>query len=234
MHSGVWTDVAKGLSVDHRITLIDLPGHGESLLSALGADLPSLCDEIVASAPPAAVWVGWSLGGLLTQWIAARMPDRVARLALVASSPRFVRGPDWPCAMKPGVLEAFAERLDRDTPGTLKRFLALQVCSGARARGQLRQLQTLVAERRPPNLSALRNGLALLAGEDLRSLLTDIVCPTLLLMGQCDNLIPTPAGRVMRDLLPNARLHVFPHTGHAPFLSEPEVFTDRLREFLHE
>jgi pimeloyl-[acyl-carrier protein] methyl ester esterase len=234
MHSGVWTDVAKALSDEYRVTLMDLPGHGDSPPGSGGADLPSLCDEVAGNAPPAAIWVGWSLGGLLVQWIAARMPDRVTRLALIASSPRFVRGPDWPCAMEPGVLGAFAESLDRDPDGTLKRFLALQVHGSARAREQLRQLQALVVGRRLPDLAALRDGLALLAGEDLRGMLADIVCPTVLLMGQRDNLVPAHAGRLMRELLPNARLQVFPDAGHAPFLSHPEAFTNRLRELTHE
>jgi pimeloyl-ACP methyl ester carboxylesterase len=38
----------------------------------------------------------------------------------------------------------------------------------------------------------------------------------------------------MQELLPNARLRIFPDAGHAPFLSEPEAFTGRLREFLYE
>ena len=56
--------------------------------------------------------------------------------------------------------------------------------------------------------------------------------PTLLLMGQRDQLTPAAAGLEMWEQLPDARLHIFPHAGHAPFFSHLPEFLAQLRAFL--
>ncbi len=59
MHSGVWEDVVEGLLDHHRVTLLDLPGHGYSRASGSGHTLDDLAAAVLAIAPPRAAWVGW-------------------------------------------------------------------------------------------------------------------------------------------------------------------------------
>ena len=94
MNAAVWSELAEVLGSDFRLHLIELPGHGGSPLQA-GADLADWARACLEVAPPRAAWAGWSLGGLLALQAALSMPDRVARLVLVAATPRFVQGPDW-------------------------------------------------------------------------------------------------------------------------------------------
>jgi pimeloyl-[acyl-carrier protein] methyl ester esterase len=51
-------------------------------------------------------------------------------------------------------------------------------------------------------------------------------------MGQRDQLVPAGAGEAMLQRLPDARLHVFPRAGHAPFFSHLPEFIAKLRAFL--
>ncbi len=232
MHSGVWEDVAEALVDTHRLTLIDLPGHGYSRGGPGGHSLADMARAVAAVAPPRAAWVGWSLGGLVAQRLALDAPHRVSRLALVCTSPSFVRRPGWPHAMEYAVLHQFAENLGRDHRGTLKRFLALEVQGSEHATAQLRQLREMVFQHGEPDPSALADGLAILEGTDLRAELAGLAAPVLLVMGRRDNLVPASAGEAVAAMLPGARLRVLEGAGHAPFFSHPEVFTGELRAFL--
>lgn len=232
MHSGVWKDVVESLLDHHRVTILDLPGHGYSRVAGSGHTLNEWCAAVMAVTPPRAAWVGWSLGGLAAQQIAITAPERVSRLALVNSTPCFVQRPDWPHGVPPPVLRRFAEELRQDYRSVLKRFIALEVHGSEHASTQLRQLKAMLFQHGEPDVTALEDGLAILETADLRADLPRIACPTLLLMGQRDQLTPAAAGEVMRNLLPDARLHIFPRAGHAPFFSHLSPFLAQLRAFL--
>ena len=187
-----------------------------------------------AVAPARAIWVGWSLGGLVAQRLAIDSPERVAKLVLVASSPCFVRHWDWRHAMRFQVLHLFAETLGRNYQTTLKRFLALEVHGSENAVEQLRLLRQMIFQHGEPDAKVLRDGLAILVNEDLRGELGHILCPVLLMMGRRDSLVPVSAGAAIQGMLTDARLHVFERAGHAPFFSHFSEFINCLRAFLDE
>ena len=232
MHSGVWEDVVEGLLDHYRVTILDLPGHGYSRTSGSGHTLDDLAAAVLAVAPPRAAWAGWSLGGLVAQRAAMAAPERVSRLVLVNSTPCFVQRPDWPHGVASSVLHRFAEELRQDYRAVLKRFIALEVHSSEHASAQLRQLKAMLFQHGEPDVTALEDGLAILETADLRADLPRVACPTLLLMGQRDQLTPAAAGLEMWERLPDARLHIFPHAGHAPFFSHLPEFLAQLRAFL--
>lgn len=234
MHAGVWEDVVEALADDYRVTVMDLPGYGYSRGLQTGHTLRDLSQAVATAAPPRAIWVGWSLGGLITQRLAIDVPERVARLVLVASSPCFVERPDWSHAMEPEILSQFGDNLTSDYRTALNRFLALEVHDSENAPQQLRLLRAIVFQHGDPDPGALADGLAILQTEDLRGELNKITCPTLLLMGRRDVLVPSSAGAAMTKLMPHARLHVFERAGHALFLSHLNEFVSQLRGFLNE
>ena len=232
MHSGVWEDVAEALFDHHRVTVVDLPGHGYSRLLRAGHALGDLCAAVAAVAPASAAWVGWSLGGLVAQRMAITVPERVNRLVLVNSTPCFVQRPDWPHGIALPVLHRFALELRQNYRAVLKRFLALEVHGSEHAAAQLHLLKAMLFQHGEPDVSALEDGLAILESTDLRAEWFRIACPTLLLMGQRDQLVPAAAGAVLLGCLPNARLRVFERAGHAPFFSHLPDFVAELRAFL--
>lgn len=234
MHAGVWEDVVEPLADHYRVTVMDLPGYGYSRGQQTGHTLRDLSQAVAAAAPLRAIWVGWSLGGLITQRLAIDAPERMARLVLVASSPCFVQRSDWPHGMEPEVLRQFSDNLASDYRAALNRFLALEVHDSENAPQQLRLLREIVFQHGEPDAGALADGLAILETEDLRSELNKITCPTLLLMGRRDVLVPSSAGAAMTKLMPHARLHVFERAGHALFLSHLNEFVSQLRAFLNE
>lgn len=229
LHSGIWDEVASALATQCRVTRIDLPGHGRSAACELGVDLPEVAAQLSAAVPAPAFWVGWSLGGLIALQVALSVPRAVRGLMVVAGSPCFVRGPDWPYAVEDAVLQQFARELERDYAATLARFLALQVRGSTDAGATLRALHARVLEQAQPQPAALRAGLNILRTSDLRTQLGAIACPTQFVFGECDTLAPAPLAGEIAQRMPAARSTVIRGAGHAPFVSHAAEFIDLVR-----
>jgi pimeloyl-[acyl-carrier protein] methyl ester esterase len=232
LHSGVWQDTAQALAQHYRVTRIDLPGYGGSAWSAPDS-LETLAAYTLDSAPARAVWIGWSLGGMLALQAALNRPARLAGLILAASSPRFVQAVDWP-GVPAQVLAQFSGDLQSDFRGTLARFLTLQLRGSMESRPALQQLRARLLDAGTPQMPALRDGLAMLAETDLRSRIKDITCRTLLICGEHDTLVPLAAAEAFVLLSAHARIECIRGAAHAPFLSHPHVFLRHVNAFLHD
>ena len=176
--------------------------------------------------------MGWSLGGLLASRAALLRPDQVNALVMLASTPCFVRKPGWQSAMLPSLLDTFAAELQADYSRTLNRFLSLQVRGSADANQTLKLVRERLLANGEPSTAALQAGLDILRTADLRAEVTAIECPTLLLMGERDTLVPVNAGRESALLFPAARLEVIEGAGHAPFIVHPEIVAGLVQDFL--
>jgi len=234
MHSGVWHEFAQRLAQHHRVTLIDLPGHGRSVTFPTPYALATVTQAVLEHAPPNAHWLGWSLGGLIAQHAAHHAPERVAKLVLLASTPQFVRSADWPHAMDPDVLMQFFTELQRDHRATLLIFLALEVQGSAAARIELRALRERIFAHGEPQGAALTGGLNILRDSNLRAQFAALRQPVLALLGSHDRLVPAEVAPDLTRLLPQAITHFIAGAGHAPFLSQPALCAQRVTEFLHE
>ncbi|NGX17464.1 pimeloyl-ACP methyl ester esterase BioH [Wenzhouxiangella sp. XN24] len=231
LHSGIWAPLLPGLVPHCRVTCIDLPGHGLSPRDRADFTVEAAVAAVAAAAPPGATWLGWSLGGQLAV-AAALAGHAIDRLVLVATTPRFVTAPDWPCAMANTTLADFAAALDRDHQKTVRDFLALQLRGDRQAATRLAELRRLLAGSDEPDPRALAAGLTILATLDLRTRLEEVRQPTLVIAGERDRLTPAEAGRRLATALPDGRLLVMPGAAHAPFLACPDDFVAAVTAFL--
>ncbi|AXK38776.1 pimeloyl-ACP methyl ester esterase BioH [Crenobacter cavernae] len=231
LHGGVFERQAAFLADRFTVHLVDLPGHGHSPLG--DADGPAKVAQTLAELFPLSVQVvGWSLGGLVAQHWAASFPERVKSVALVATSPRFVREPAWPHAQTRESIEAVGANLAGAFELTLQRFLGLQLMGAPDARETLKALKdTLFSHGRPQGLEA---ALGWLLHDDARLLARDISCPAGLFYGAKDMITPLAAGRWLAETLPDATLTVFEQASHAPFLSHESEFAVALARHLEQ
>ncbi|MGH8161657.1 MAG: alpha/beta fold hydrolase [Gammaproteobacteria bacterium] len=211
----------------------DLPGHGSKRNESLGRDPGVVARRLLEEAPARAIWLGWSLGGLLSLAATLAAPERVAALVLVASTPCFVARPDWPAGMPRVRLEAMAAELARDPAATVDEFLTWQVHANTHGEAALRGLRTALAKRGGASPEALADGLALLEATDYRDRLAGIELPVLVIAGGRDRLVRPAAARATVERLPAGRLAPIAEAGHAPFLSHPIAFRVALADFLH-
>jgi pimeloyl-ACP methyl ester carboxylesterase len=198
---------------------VELPGAGRSptpsrplSISALARVLAALLDELGHGEVDV---LGYSLGGIVAQQFAHDQPQRVRRLALLATAC------GWGSA--PGAYDALAlvsmpyryhsrtlyeQTLRLLGPSDRELLLRLPALSDARLRF-------------PPSL--LGYAYQLTAGAFWSSLpwLETVQVPTLVLNGEADRLVPAANGIQLARLLPQSRLHVLAGEGHL-FVGDPD------------
>jgi pimeloyl-[acyl-carrier protein] methyl ester esterase len=221
MHGGIFAPLRAALAARFTVHVVDLPGHGRSDEREGPLDLRDSALRI-ADAVPGAIWIGWSLGGLVALEAALESPLQVRGLVLIAASPRFLSAPDWPHGVEHAVFDAFGQDLARDWRGTLDRFLALECVGSDCARSDLRTLRAHVFDRGEPALHVLDDGLKILADTDLRPHLPELECPSLWLAGARDRLVPWQAMEAAAARAPGGSFVRIDGGGHAPFIGHPD------------
>lgn len=230
MNSQVWQPLIEPLAQDFHLTLIDLPGLGASREYPQPYGRDAVIDALLAVAPAKASWIGWSLGGQLALALAAKAPERVERLVMLASNPCFVQREGWSEGMSQDTYQGFAQALQQNAAKTLTRFIMLQVQGAEAARPCLKQLKAVLAAQQEP-ATALAESLALLE-EDERLSLAQLAQPLLMLFGAEDQLVPAAAADACKAIRPETEIRVYAGAGHVPFLSHPEVLLADLLDFL--
>lgn len=227
MHSGLFAPLTRRLAEHFQVHLVDLPGHGRTRSRVALDDPQHIVSDLAEMIPEDALWVGWSLGGMIALQAARLFPERVRAVAAIASNPRFVSAEDWEHGVPMQVFEQFAAGLERDFTATVERFLALEAMGSSHAGAELRALRAQAFEHGPPEIESLRQGLALLQTGDMRDAVANLSVPSLWIAGRRDRLVPPQAMRWAADTAPRAR-HLSLDTGHMPFLAEPTTVAEAL------
>lgn len=226
LHSIVWDDVMPSLLEHFRVTVVDLPGMGQSPMPAGDYTLAYLAEHVHAVLPPRCHLMGWSLGGLVALQLAAQFPQQVLSLSLVAATPKFVAAESWP-GVDSQLLDRFMQVFDEDVEGTLIRFLALNCKDALTVRDDVRKLKDILYFCGLPAPRALRGGLEVLRDTDLRDELAELKQPLLLLFGQQDNIVPAAVAEKLSSSHP---VSVLAGVSHVPFVSRPDAFIQQLTE----
>lgn len=195
----IWRPLAEALGDRFELHAVDLPGCGES--PATDDDLDGVIDELLRSAPAGAIWVGWSLGGMLALAAAARAaPRMVSGVVSVAASPKFLAAADWPAGVPQVLFDAVYAGTD-DAASTLRRFAGLELkgYAGAELRQHLKWLQTH-AQQPVPDSSTLRVELDWLAGLDLRQTLGTLTLPVRHVLAGRDAVLPAACADAIGSL----------------------------------
>ncbi|PJC85192.1 pimeloyl-[acyl-carrier protein] methyl ester esterase [Vibrio sp. HA2012] len=229
MNGAVWQQTVDVLSSCFQVHVVDLPGYGYSAGCHAGS-LQEIVEQLLAEAPEQAIWVGWSLGGLIATHIALNYPQRIKKLVTVASSPKFSAEKPWR-GIQPKVLAAFTDLLSQDFAVTVERFMVLQAMGSPTAKQDIKALKQAVLSRPEPNPGALQLGLGLLADIDLRSQLKGICQPFLRLYGRLDGLVPVSVAEDVTVLHPDSKPFTFAKSSHAPFMTELDEFCAQLLLF---
>lgn len=230
MHGGVFEPLVEALAERCTMYLVDMPGHGHSRNSSLPLTLSGVAAAVAAATPPA-VWLGWSLGGLMALTAALDLPASVHGLVMIDSSPRFSRDDDWPQGSDPALVRQLATDLSRDYRGTLERFIALEAMGAADPRAELRHLRERVFARGEPDARVLQEGIRILETTDMRPRLADLIPPSLWLVGHRDRVVH-PGAMAWSAAQCGGDFVDIPHAGHAPFIGHADAVAHAILTFI--
>ncbi|MDY0137861.1 MAG: pimeloyl-ACP methyl ester esterase BioH [Thiomicrospira sp.] len=234
--NSVWQDWAQAeLAADFTVTLIELPGFGDSpKIEAVAGEAinEAWLAALAAALPPKTHLLGWSLGGLMAQQLALRLPQQVQSLICLATTPRFVQAQGWSWAVSPALMADFMKALGVDSVALVQRFWKIQLQGGDGARQLIKHLTAHLKDKKIPTFAALLQGLEFLRDIDMRDQLAQIQQPTLWLFGEKDPLIPPDLARTLAQLQPSAQIQTIQGAAHLPFASHPEQTADLIKGFL--
>jgi 3-oxoadipate enol-lactonase len=225
----LWDIAAAGLERDFTVVTYDFPGHGETPVPDRGygiEDLSAQLAAILAREDIGRVHLGGiSLGGLVAQHFAATYPDKVERLMLMDTTPRYtdeMRGM-WAVRARQAREQGVASLLDSLLPiWFTDDFIAADPPAVRYVRASF--------ERDSGEGYAL--ACEALAAADLRPLAARIAAPTLVICGN-DEIPPfLDAARWLEANIRGARLQWLSPARHASVLQQPEAFVRAASDFL--
>lgn len=235
MSSAVFSEMLDGLAGSYRVLAPDLPGHGFSSDPAVfGLDecATDIVQWLEALNIEGFMLGGWSLGGQVALRLVKRITQRIERLLLMATTPKFTLGADWIHGLPETQVRSLKRNVQRAPEKTFGDFFGLQFFPKEVSPQRYREIIAFaVRAGRLPTLAAALAGLDTLQAADLRDEARTLGCPTLVVHGSEDPITPVGAGRFLASSIPAARLCELPRTGHAPFLSRPDVIVPLCREF---
>jgi pimeloyl-ACP methyl ester carboxylesterase len=188
--------------------------------------MAAIAQRILADAPPRFALAGLSMGGYVALEIVRQARERVARLALLDTSAR----PD-----PPDVSERRRRQIVLAQDGRFGAVADMQFpLLVHRARLDDERLQTLVRLMADETgvEAFVRQQTAIIGRADSRPDLPGIACPTLVVVGDGDNLIPPEHSAEIADGIPGARLVTVAEYGHLSTLERPAQVTAALTEWL--
>ncbi|MDP8976234.1 MAG: alpha/beta hydrolase [Actinomycetota bacterium] len=234
LHSGMWQPQLDALSSRHRVIAPDLKGFGASDApeDVSSYSMANYADEVAsllsALELDRAVVVGLSMGGYVAFSLLDRHRELVAGLVLADT------------------------RAGRDSEQVLERRIEQQ--RKVREEGTVAVIDTLLdallsehtREHRPQVVVEARRLMdnptagfvgaleAMKTRPDATSRLGNIDVPTLVLVGDHDQLSTPEEARAMHEQIPGSRFTVLPNAGHLTNLEVPDAFNHALGDFLDE
>ena len=190
------------------------------------ADMAAIAARILAEAPPRFALAGLSMAGYIAFAMMRLAPERIAKLALLDTSAR----PDMP-EQKAGreKLIGMAEegKLADVVEMLAPRFLHRDRVNDDELRREIRAMAKDTGAD-----AFVREMKAIMGRADSRPLLASIKCPTLVLVGEGDELTPPELSKEMAGGIAGATLNVLPGCGHLSTLEKPDAVNAALTGWL--
>ncbi len=186
----------------------------------------AIARRILSMAPPSFVLVGLSMGGYIALELLRQAPDRILKLALLDTA----AGPDT--SEQSEQRRAPIELAEHGRYSEIPDLMFPRLVHSSRQDNEaLRQTLHLMAEETGSE-AFVRQERAIMTRPDSRAGLGAISCPTLVLVGDSDQVTPPGCADEIVAGISGAQLKVVRDCGHLSTLEQPDRVTRLLVEFL--
>ncbi len=233
-----WDDVAPQFAQRHRVIRVDLPGHGRTeftpdpkryLMSSTSQDLSRLL--VALNASPAHV-LGYSMGGRLALFFALNHANHVRSLIIESGSSGLATESERVARLASDA--ALAGRIECDgIEPFVDEWERLPLWAGqSHLPAAVKQRQRELRLRNDPRgLAMSLHGMGTGAQPSLWGELPNLRARTLFIAGEHDAKFVAIA-RAMQTRSPRARLEIIADAGHTTHIEQPEVFVEKVTQFL--
>ncbi|MER7645372.1 alpha/beta hydrolase [Streptomyces sp. NPDC126522] len=232
----MWRLTVPALAEEYQVVLFDYVGAGRSDLSAFSEarysslegyaqDVEEICDALDLRD---AVFVGHSVSAMIGVLAAARVPERIGALVMVAPSPRYIDDAGYHGGFSAEDIDELLASLDSNYLGWSAAMAP--VIMGNAERPELgEELVTSFCATDPEMASVFARTTFL---SDSRAELKSVQVPTLVLESSQDAIAPREVGAFVHQAIPGSALVTLEATGHCPHLSAPEATNQAITTFL--
>ena len=205
----MWREQVEALSAGYRCLTFDANGHGRSSAQAMRPAIQSLANDLAgllgALAVSRATIVGASIGGMIAQCLAAKYPEQVDRLVLIATTPKMPDARPW----TERAANVRREGLETIAGAAMTRWFMADFAAARPDR---------VEETRRLFLETDRESYALcceaIAAMDLTEIIADIAAPTLVMAAAMDLSTPLETAEKLRRTISGAAMLIVPDAAH--------------------
>jgi 3-oxoadipate enol-lactonase len=222
---GMWDDQASVLRERFRLLRYDQRGHGDSPVPSgpykiedLGLDLLTLLDRLEIEHFS---FCGLSIGGLVGMWLASEIPERVGRLVLCCTAPRF----------DPEMYDARASKVRAEGVGSIADTVLERWFTPEFRATRPETVEWAGSMLRGTPAEGYAGCCEVLRDTDVRSRLGEIRAPALVIAGTEDPAATVDQAEEIRDSIPEARLAVV-EAAHLANVEQPEAVTREILEHL--
>jgi 3-oxoadipate enol-lactonase len=222
----MWDPQMAALTRHFRVLRYDTRGHGRSTFDAapfsmadLGRDVLSLLDH---AGIERAHFCGLSMGGMTGMWLACHHPERFGRFVLANTAALIGPASGWDTRIETVRRDGMAAII----PAVLERWFtaAFRANSAERIAPVRTMLERADCEGYVANCAAVRDA-------DLRSLLTEIHAPVLVIAGEQDSATTAEQGREVAHAIAGAA-YLSLDAAHLSNWELPEAFSAAVVDFL--
>ncbi len=233
-NSRVFSQQKEFFSKDHQVLTVDLPGHGETSWQPISfAEIAQDIHFILKALNICSVSIiGSSMGGLAGLKFSFDFPNKVRRLVLVGSLPKFCRTPEIPLGLYPGQFLKLQDQVQRQYPNILEIFFRSLFTIEERETEKFRWLQQFRKNEKIPDQKALLDFLDQLEREDLLPLARDVAVPIQFISGREDYICPIDSVEFLKAIMPKTEFCFIEKSGHFPFIIRSAEFNMLVKEFL--
>jgi pimeloyl-ACP methyl ester carboxylesterase len=231
------------IATKRTVIMFDQPGFGRS--SGIPADslqaFAAMAARVAAAlGHPQVDVLGFSMGGTVALQLVLDHPRLVRRLVIAGSGPGHVASAPATSEPADASIWQVATKPVNDDQDFL--FLFFEPTATSRSAGQayLSRLNArkdaFVKHVEPAAWQAQLKAAAAVASENTSLLprLGEVPHPVLVANGRHDVMVPTYASYAMAQQLPNARLVVYPDSGHGFLFQYPEEFANEVLRFVEQ
>jgi 3-oxoadipate enol-lactonase len=229
----IWSFQVFEFARTNQCIIVDHRGHGRSDKPQQGYAIKEIAADVIAVLDalklPKAVFVGNSIGGMITMQINLDAPERVIGNVIVSS------GTNLGAGMPPEAAQAFQTDLKGAFGGLVAGALSAKT---KRERPEVVDMinAMFLVESNFPHFVFYAS-----AGDpggvfnwNITDKLKNIKAPTLIFAGEEDNATPVAANQLLADNIPNAKIKIMKDVGHFVEVEDPAYFNKELRGFLKQ
>ncbi len=231
LSSEMWRQERRVLGAAWRVITPDLPGLGISpcqikpSIPKMAFELNNFLDGLDIQEP--VVLAGLSMGGYVALEFIKQFPKRVRALGLFSTRAEA----DSPEAREKRlkiVQNIQQEGLEPFAAATVPRLIGKT--SQAANPHLIKDITALILKNKSDGVTGAL--LAMAGRNDSTDVLANIKCPTLIVAGREDEIIPFAVAEILQKKIPGAELHILSKAGHLVNLEQPEEFQTILKDFL--